>query len=56
MSPTSPGANTRANRTRKLIDEKLPYKIIAPTFQYSIIPGARQHTTASKNSFNFNML
>jgi len=42
--------------TRKLIDEKPPYKIITPTFQYSIIPGARQYTTASKNSLNFNML
>jgi len=42
--------------TRKSINEKLPYKIIIPTFQYSIIPGVRQYATASKNPFNFNML
>jgi len=27
--------------TRKLINERLPCKFIIPTFQYSIIPGAR---------------
>jgi len=40
--------------TRKLINERLPYKIIIPTFQYSIVPRARQYGTASNNSFNFN--
>jgi len=29
---------------------------VRSSFQYSIIPGARQYATASKNSFNFNML
>jgi hypothetical protein len=42
--------------TSKLINERLPYKIIIPTFQYSIIPCARQYATASINSFNFNKL
>jgi len=50
--------------TTKLINEKLPCKIIPgndgifdiPTFHYSIIPCARQYTTASKNSFNLNKL
>jgi len=41
--------------TRKSINEKIPHKIIPangifdiPTFQYSIIPCARQYPTASK--------
>jgi len=30
---------------KKLVNERLPYKIIIPTFQYSIIPYARQYAT-----------
>jgi len=47
--------------TRNLINERPPYKIIPavdgifdlPTFQYSIIPRARQYITTSENSSNF---